>query len=134
MELRHLRALAAIGDEGTISAAAAVLRISQPALSRTLDQLERRIGTTLVERTTRRLALTDAGRRLHERAHLILNQVDDALAEAAAEPQPLHVGSPGRLSVTTRSACCGRGVTGIRRRRSGCTAATIRRPPYDGES
>ncbi|WP_433796377.1 LysR family transcriptional regulator [Actinoplanes sp. CA-252034] len=92
VELRHLRALAAIGDEGTISAAAAVLRISQPALSRTLDQLERRIGTTLVERTTRRLALTDAGRRLHERAHLILNQLDDALAEAAAGPQPLHVG------------------------------------------
>ena len=47
-----------------------------------LDQLESRIGTPLVERTTRRLALTDAGRALHERSHLILNQVDDALVTA----------------------------------------------------
>lgn len=94
VEVRHLRALAAIGDEGTISAAAAALRLSQPALSRTLDQLERRVGTRLVERTTRRLALTDAGKLLHERAHTILKQLDDALAEAAADsgPRPLRVG------------------------------------------
>ncbi|MGW3571999.1 LysR family transcriptional regulator [Streptomyces sp. NPDC000941] len=92
VELRHLRALAAIGDQGTISGAAVALRVSQPALSRTLEQLERRIGTQLVERTTRHLALTDAGRLLHERAHLILNQLDDTLVEAAAEPRPLRVG------------------------------------------
>ncbi|MEU4625641.1 LysR family transcriptional regulator [Actinoplanes sp. NPDC023801] len=92
VELRHLRALAAIGDAGTISGAAEALRISQPALSRTLEQLESRIGTPLVERTTRRLALTDAGRALHERSHLILNQVDDALAEASVGPRPLRVG------------------------------------------
>ncbi|MEU3778601.1 LysR family transcriptional regulator, partial [Streptomyces sp. NPDC032472] len=88
VELRHLRALAAIGDEGTITGAAAVLRVSQPALSRTLDQLEQRLGTTLVERTTRRLALTPEGRRLWEHAHRILTQLDDALAEAAAGPHP----------------------------------------------
>jgi DNA-binding transcriptional LysR family regulator len=92
VEIRHLRALAAIGDEGTISAAAAALRISQPALSRTLDQLERRVGARLVQRTTRRLALTDAGRVLHERAHGILRQLEDAIAEAASGPQPLRVG------------------------------------------
>lgn len=92
VEVRHLRALAAIGDEGTITDAAIVLRVSQPALSRTLDQLERRIGTRLVERTTRRLALTDAGRRLWEHAHRILAQLDDAVAEAAAGTRPLRVG------------------------------------------
>ncbi|GIE29699.1 LysR family transcriptional regulator [Actinoplanes italicus] len=92
VELRHLRALVAIGDVGTISGAARLLRISQPALSRTLEQLESRIGTPLVERTTRRLALTDAGRVLHERSHAILNQVDDALAQAATGPRPLRVG------------------------------------------
>ena len=92
VELRHLRALAAIGDEGTITGAAAVLHISQPALSRTLEQLESRVGVRLVERTTRTLALTDAGRRLYERAHLILHQLDDALAEAAAGVRPLRIG------------------------------------------
>jgi DNA-binding transcriptional LysR family regulator len=92
VELRHLRALVAIGDVGTISGAARLLRISQPALSRTLEQLESRIGTPLVERTTRRLALTDAGRALHERSHAILHQVDDALAQAASGPRRLRVG------------------------------------------
>ncbi|WP_121007119.1 LysR family transcriptional regulator [Saccharothrix australiensis] len=92
VELRHLRALAAIGDEGTITDAAIVLRISQPALSRTLEQLEHRLGTRLVERTTRSLSLTEAGQRLWEHAHRILNQVDDALAEASSGPRPLRVG------------------------------------------
>ncbi|MBB5802866.1 DNA-binding transcriptional LysR family regulator [Saccharothrix ecbatanensis] len=92
VELRHLRAFAAIGNEGTITAAAAVLRISQPALSRTLDQLESRLGTRLVERTTRSLALTEAGTRLLDHANRILNQVDDALAEVTAGPRALRVG------------------------------------------
>ncbi|WP_432586104.1 LysR family transcriptional regulator [Streptomyces sp. HD1123-B1] len=93
VELRHLRALAAIGDEGTITGAASVLHISQPALSRTLDQLESRTGTRLVERTTRRLSLTDAGRRLWEHSHRILNQLDEALTEATtAGPRPLRIG------------------------------------------
>ncbi|MEV0675553.1 LysR family transcriptional regulator [Actinosynnema sp. NPDC050436] len=92
VELRHLRALAAIGDEGTITGAALALRISQPALSRTLEQLEHRLGTRLVERTTRRLALTEAGQRLWEHAHRILTQVDDALGEASTGPRPLRVG------------------------------------------
>ncbi|MEV1079652.1 LysR family transcriptional regulator [Streptomyces sp. NPDC050211] len=92
VEIRHLRALAAIGDEDTITGAAAVLRISQPALSRTLEQLESRVGVRLVERTTRALSLTDAGQRLHERAHQILHQLDDALTEAATGIRPLRIG------------------------------------------
>ncbi|ASU82120.1 LysR family transcriptional regulator [Nocardiopsis gilva YIM 90087] len=92
VELRHFRALAAIGDEGTITGAAAALRISQPALSRTLSQLERGLGTQLVERTTRNLHLTEAGRRLWEHAHRILAHVDDALAEVSAGPRPLRIG------------------------------------------
>jgi DNA-binding transcriptional LysR family regulator len=92
VELRHLRALAAIGDQGTITGAAAVLHISQPALSRTLEQLESRVGVRLVQRTTRALALTEAGQRLCERAHLILRQLDDALAEAATGVRPLRLG------------------------------------------
>ncbi|WP_051061608.1 LysR family transcriptional regulator [Nocardiopsis chromatogenes] len=92
VELRHLRALAAIGDEGTVTGAAEVLHISQPAVSRTLEQLERAVGTRLVERTTRSLALTDEGRRLWEHAHGILNRLDSALAEARSGPRPLRLG------------------------------------------
>lgn len=92
VELRHLRALAAIGDVGTITGAASALHVGQPALSRTLDQLESRLGTRLVERTTRRLVLTDAGQRLWEHAHRILNQLESALEEAHAGPRPLRVG------------------------------------------
>lgn len=91
VELRHLRALVAIGEERTITDAAIALHLSQPALSRTLEQLESRLGVRLVERTTRRLALTEAGQRLSEHAHRILSQLDDALAEAATQagPRPL---------------------------------------------
>ncbi|MGW2628966.1 LysR family transcriptional regulator [Streptomyces chattanoogensis] len=92
VELRHLRALAAIGDEGTITDAARVLGISQPALSRALDQLETRLGTRLVERTTRSLALTEAGQRLWQHAHRILRQMDDALRDVAGGPRPLRIG------------------------------------------
>ncbi|GAB3713776.1 LysR family transcriptional regulator [Nocardiopsis oceani] len=92
VELRHLRALAAIGDHGNISEAAFVLGVSQPALSRTLDQLERRLGVCLVERTTRSLTLTAPGRRLWERAHRVLVQVEEAVAEVAHGTGPLRVG------------------------------------------
>lgn len=94
VDLRHLRALAAIGDEKSVTAAARVLHVTQPALSRTLEQLESRLGVRLVERTTRRVELTEAGVRLWEHAHRILRQLDDALAEAAAParaPRPLRL-------------------------------------------
>ncbi|ANZ40954.1 LysR family transcriptional regulator [Lentzea guizhouensis] len=90
VELRHLRALAAIGDHRSITAAARSLHVTQPALSRTLDQLERRLGVRLVERTTRQVALTASGHRLWEHSHRILTQLDSALAEAA-QPQPLRL-------------------------------------------
>ncbi|MFH8367909.1 LysR family transcriptional regulator [Streptomyces sp. NPDC018031] len=92
VELRHLRALVAIGDEGTITGAAARLHITQPALSRTLHQLEQRLGNRLADRSTRHLELTPAGRQLYDEARAILAHVDAALAEAAAGPRPLRLG------------------------------------------
>lgn len=93
VELRHLRALAAIGDEGTITDAAIALGISQPALSRTLEQLETRLGTRLVERTTRSLQLTGPGRGLWEESHRLLRQLDVALETATTlTARPLRLG------------------------------------------
>lgn len=90
VELRHLRALAAIGDHRSITAAAQALHVTQPALSRTLEQLERRLGVRLVERTTRHVELTGPGQRLWEHSHRILTSLDSALADAV-RPQPLRL-------------------------------------------
>lgn len=90
VELRHLRALAAIGDHGSITAAAKALHVTQPALSRTLDQLERRLGVRLADRTTRHVALTEPGKRFWEHSHRILTSLDSALADVV-RPQPLRL-------------------------------------------
>lgn len=92
VDLRHLRAIAAIGDQGSISAAAASLHVAQPALSRTLSQLENRLGTRLVNRTTRRLELTPTGEILWEHAHRILRSVDEAIAATTTACSQLRVG------------------------------------------
>jgi hypothetical protein len=61
VELRHLRAFVAIAAEGTITRAAARLHVTQPALSRTLRQLEAHLGARLIDRSTHHLQLTAAG-------------------------------------------------------------------------
>ncbi|NEA03071.1 LysR family transcriptional regulator, partial [Streptomyces sp. SID10116] len=61
VELRHLRGFLAVADELNFTHAAAVLRVGQPALTRTVRALEDALGTRLLERTTRRVALTEAG-------------------------------------------------------------------------
>jgi DNA-binding transcriptional LysR family regulator len=75
---------------GSLSAAARDLGISTAVVSRRLAALEARLGVRLVNRTTRRLALTDEGASYHEACIRILAEVEDADAAAAAqrvEPQ-----------------------------------------------
>jgi DNA-binding transcriptional LysR family regulator len=64
MELRHLRAFVAVAEHGTVSKAAEILRITQPALSRQISSLEHHIGIPLFERVARRLLLTPRGEQL----------------------------------------------------------------------
>jgi DNA-binding transcriptional LysR family regulator len=64
-----------IVEEGSLTAAAADLGVSLPTMVRTLAALERDLGVTLLNRTTRRIHLTDDGRRYLEHCHLILNHV-----------------------------------------------------------
>jgi DNA-binding transcriptional LysR family regulator len=72
MELRQLRAFVAIAEEGTFTAASDRLVLVQSAVSATIRALERELGTPLFERTTRRVALTDAGRVLLPEARATL--------------------------------------------------------------
>ena len=81
MELRQLRYLVALADERHFTRAAAREHIAQPALSQQIRRLEAEVGLALVERTTRRVAMTDAGHLLVARARRILAEVDDAQAE-----------------------------------------------------
>ncbi|WP_417278040.1 LysR substrate-binding domain-containing protein [Celeribacter sp.] len=61
MKLRHLEAFLAVAEAGTISAAARARNVSQPALSKTIAELEAQLGTELFTRTGRQAVLTPAG-------------------------------------------------------------------------
>ncbi|SCK12198.1 DNA-binding transcriptional regulator, LysR family [Streptomyces sp. WMMB 714] len=91
-DLRHLRAFLAIAEAGSVTSAAAVLRMSQPALSRTLRQLETHLGVRLVDRSTHHLELTEDGRRFREKAATAVAVVDEALDPARLRPWPLRLG------------------------------------------
>lgn len=75
MELRHLRYFLMIAREGTISGAATALHVSQPSLSRQMQELERDLGVRLFERGSRRVTLTEPGMRLRRRAEEIVDLV-----------------------------------------------------------
>ena len=92
VELRHLRCFLAIADEANITRAAARLHVGQPALSRTLRQLEEHLGVRLVDRSTHHLHLTEAGHALRTRAATAVAAVDDALDPTRVATWPLRLG------------------------------------------
>lgn len=75
-----------IVEEGSLVRAAQRLRRSAPAVTRALAALEDRIGVRLIDRTTRRLAATEAGRALYEQARSVLEAYDAAAAGARGAP------------------------------------------------
>ncbi|PXX53339.1 DNA-binding transcriptional LysR family regulator [Nocardia tenerifensis] len=84
IELRHLRAYVALCEEANYTRAAAALHLSQPALTRTIQQLERIVECRLIERTSRRFALTDEGAELLTHARRVLADVDTVAARLRA--------------------------------------------------
>ena len=90
--LYEMSVFAKVVAAGSLSAAARDLGVSTAVVSRRLAALESRLGVRLVNRTTRRLALTDEGASYHEACARILAEVEDADAAASAqrvEPQGL---------------------------------------------
>ncbi|MFF9021964.1 transcriptional regulator CynR [Streptomyces eurythermus] len=81
LELRHLRYLLAVAENGTFTRAAEELHISQPTLSQQIKQLERLLGAQLLDRTGRSVRLTDAGEAYAHHARRALR--DLAAAERA---------------------------------------------------
>jgi LysR family nitrogen assimilation transcriptional regulator len=78
MELGQLRYFVAIVDHGSLSRAALVLHVAQPALTQQLRQLEEELGAQLLHRSAHGVLSTDAGKIFYEHAQAILKQVADA--------------------------------------------------------
>ncbi|MEI9406433.1 LysR family transcriptional regulator [Mesorhizobium sp. Cs1330R2N1] len=95
MDIKQLRYFVAVAETLHFGRAAQQLHLSQPPLSRQIASLEQELGVTLLERHSRRAALTFAGRRLLEDARLALDLFDRACTNA----RRAHSGELGELSV-----------------------------------
>jgi len=96
MNLERLRVFAAVADAGGFAAAARALAMSPPAVTRAIAALEGDLGARLLQRSTRRMRLTEAGERfLHDTRRIL-----DALAEAEASARGAHSEPQGELAVT----------------------------------
>ena len=78
MDTQSLEAFVAVTDQGSFSAAAEKLFITQPAVSKRIALLEQRLGARLFDRIGRQIHLTEAGRALLPRARQILRELEDA--------------------------------------------------------
>jgi DNA-binding transcriptional LysR family regulator len=84
MDLRQLRAVVAVVDEGGFTRAAELLDVAQPSLSQSIARLERELGVLLFDRVGRGVVLTSAGAALLEPARQALRAAETARAAAAA--------------------------------------------------
>ena len=83
--LDELQAFVAVADRSSFRAAAESLFVSQPALSRRINKLETELGARLLERTTRRVALTDAGEQFVLHARAALEELDSAVTHLSQD-------------------------------------------------
>ena len=102
-QLRAMRVLARVADEGSFAAAARALDMAPAVVTRVIAELEEHLGARLMNRTTRRLSFTEAGDDYLQRVRQILADVDDAavrLGNATGEPRGhLRVLLPPALAV-----------------------------------
>jgi DNA-binding transcriptional LysR family regulator len=100
LELRHLRYFVAVAENLNFSRAAEQLHMAQPPLSVAIRQLEQAVGVALLRRTTREVALTEAGRAFLDDARRTLSLVDKSVTEA----RRIACGELGQLRVGYGSA------------------------------
>ncbi len=79
----QMRIFTAVVDAGSFSAAADRLELAKSAASRRVSELENRLGVRLLNRTTRRISLTESGRQFYRRATALLGELDEAEAEVS---------------------------------------------------
>ena len=96
-KLYAIEAFIKIVDAGSLTAAADALDVSQPSMVRTLAALERELGVRLLNRTTRRMSLTDEGRDYYERGRQIVAAVEEAEGRLSAR----RAAPRGRLRIAS---------------------------------
>jgi LysR family hydrogen peroxide-inducible transcriptional activator len=87
MDLDQLRYFLQVAERNSFTRAAEDLRISQPALSRSIQKLEEELGQPVFERRTRAVSLTDAGLLLQSRAQQVITILEDTKAEITDDGQ-----------------------------------------------
>lgn len=90
--LNALLAFVRTAELGSFVAAGRVLQLSPSAVGKAVARLEQEVGVRLIQRSTRRMQLTEEGRQFHERCRRILDELDDArslLAQSREEPRGL---------------------------------------------
>lgn len=97
MEIRHLRLIKAIVEEGSITKAIAQLHLTQSALSHQLKEAEYQLGTKIFLRTNKKLILTQAGEKLYQTAKEII----DKLSDTEKEIKQLVYGEMGEIRIST---------------------------------
>lgn len=93
MKLSQMRDVVAISERGSLRAAARHLQLAQPALTRSVQELERELGIPLFERRARGMILTPMGEAFVRRATAVLSEV----RRARDEVEQLHGGTRGRV-------------------------------------
>ncbi|MDB6026320.1 MAG: LysR family transcriptional regulator [Verrucomicrobiales bacterium] len=129
MDLRHLRYFQAVAEELSFSKAARRLHVAQPALSRTVKELEEMLGVEVLARTRRSVALTPAGAVLLNETRLLLQRLEEATRRvqrtAAGEEGELRLGFIGPPT----QSFLGRIVKEFRRRYPRVTVVLEERTP-----
>lgn len=123
MDIDQLRQFLRVAKHGNITHASEELGVSQPALSRSIQRLEEEFGQPLLERQTRCIALTDAGRLLESRARQILQIVDDTKTQIAPTTGRAAACGSRRSRPSRRTSCptsCGGSMPSSPRRASPC--------------
>ncbi len=103
METRELRYYVAVAEELHFGRAAERLGIAQPPLSRAIRQLERRLGVTLLERTSRAVTMTEAGEALLHEGRAVLDAVE-AAERRTRRAAHATTGAPGVVLATKAGA------------------------------
>jgi LysR family transcriptional regulator for metE and metH len=97
MEIRHLRLIKAIVEEGSITKAIDKLHLTQSALSHQLKEAEYQLGTKIFLRTNKKLILTKAGEKLYE----VANEILDKLSETELQIKQMVFGEFGEIRIST---------------------------------
>ncbi|GBG03452.1 hypothetical protein AZSI13_27790 [Azospira sp. I13] len=95
--LERLRTFARVAERGNFSAVARELDTGQPTITRHVRELEEALGVQLFSRTTRRVTLTDEGRRFYDSTYQVLQMVEQSCEDVAV--------ARGQLSGTVRVSC-----------------------------